>query len=56
MRPWLTAAAESARIVADRPDLWLAGALAWVTSVGWIPLLLGPVSVAVIRPLPIGCR
>lgn len=45
MRAWLTAAGESARVVAERPDLWLAGALAWVTSVGWIPLL-----VAVARP------
>jgi hypothetical protein len=45
MRPWLTAAGESARIVAERPDLWLAGALAWVTSVGWIPFV-----VAVARP------
>ena len=45
MRPWLTAAGESARIVAERPDLWLAGALAWVASVGWIPLI-----VAVARP------
>ncbi|MDQ4036303.1 MAG: hypothetical protein M3153_10265 [Chloroflexota bacterium] len=28
-----------------RPDLWLPGALAWVTSVGWIPFVL-----AVVRP------
>jgi hypothetical protein len=45
MRAWMTAAFASARSVADRPELWLPGALAWVVSVGWIPLLL-----AVARP------
>ena len=40
MRAWMTAAIQSARGVADRPELWLPGALAWVVSVGWIPLVL----------------
>lgn len=45
MRSWRDAAAASARLAASRPELWLAGALAWIASVGWIPLL-----VAVGRP------
>jgi hypothetical protein len=45
MRAWLTAASASARVVADRPALWLPGALAWIASIGWIPFLL-----AVARP------
>ena len=40
MRLWLRAAADSARFVSERPALWLPGALAWVSSVGWIPLLV----------------
>jgi hypothetical protein len=40
MRSWMTAAIASARGVADRPELWLPGALAWLVSVGWIPLVL----------------
>lgn len=36
----MTAAVASARGVADRPELWLPGALAWVVTVGWIPLLV----------------
>jgi hypothetical protein len=40
MRAWLSAALASARGVGDRPELWLPGALAWVVSVGWIPLVL----------------
>ena len=45
MRRWLEAATASAQFVSERPALWLPGALAWVASVGWIPLL-----VAVARP------
>ena len=45
MRRWLSAASASARLVSEWPALWLPGALAWVVSVGWIPLL-----VAVARP------
>jgi len=45
MRRWLAAAAASARLVSGRPALWLPGALAWIASLGWIPLL-----VAVTRP------
>jgi hypothetical protein len=40
MRAWMTAAFASARGVADRPELWLPGALAWVVSIGWLPLVL----------------
>jgi hypothetical protein len=42
---WLSAASGSARLVSERPALWLPGALAWIASVGWLPLL-----VAVARP------
>lgn len=45
MGRWLTAASASARLVSERPALWLPGALAWIASVGWLPLL-----VAVVRP------
>jgi hypothetical protein len=45
MRRWLSSASASARLVSEWPALWLPGALAWVASVGWIPLL-----VAVARP------
>jgi len=40
MRRWLNAAAASAHFVSERPALWLPGALGWVASVGWIPLLV----------------
>ncbi|MGI8998823.1 MAG: hypothetical protein ACR2GO_03845, partial [Candidatus Limnocylindria bacterium] len=33
------------RLVSERPELWLPGALAWIASVGWIPFI-----VAVVRP------
>ena len=45
MRHWLDAAGRSVRLVAERPELWLPGALAWTASVGWIPFI-----VAVARP------
>lgn len=45
VRRWLEAAAASLGRVADQPSLWLAGALAWLTTVGWIPFV-----VAVVRP------
>ena len=38
-------AAASAGRVADRPGLWLAGGLAWLTTIGWVPFV-----VAVVRP------
>ncbi len=40
MRRWLSVAAGSAQLVSERPALWLPGALAWIVSVGWIPLLV----------------
>ena len=45
MRRWIAAAGGSLREVADRPLLWLPGALAWLTTVGWVPFVL-----AVVRP------
>ncbi len=45
MRRWLIAASASARLVSGRPTLWLPGSLAWIASVGWLPLV-----VAVARP------
>ena len=41
MRRWMGAAAIALRIVSDRPGLWLPGGLAWIATVGWIPLLVG---------------
>jgi hypothetical protein len=45
MRRWRDAAGASVRVVSERPELWLPGALAWIASVGWIPFV-----VAVARP------
>ncbi|MGH2380356.1 MAG: hypothetical protein ACRDG7_03935 [Candidatus Limnocylindria bacterium] len=45
MRRWREAAVDAARFVSARPELWLPGALAWLSSVGWLPLI-----VAVARP------
>lgn len=39
MRRWLSRAVAAADAVADAPTLWLPGALAWLVTVGWIPLL-----------------
>lgn len=39
MRRWLFRARASADAAADTPALWLPGALAWLVTVGWIPLL-----------------
>src|SRR5918992_3833989 len=46
MPAWLRGAAGAARLVADRPDLWLPGALAALATYGALPLLLAVV------PLP----
>ncbi len=49
MRRWRDAAAGSVRVVSERAELWLPGALAWVASVGWIPFVIAvahPPSVA----------
>ena len=45
MRRWREAAVEAARFVSARPELWVPGALAWLSCVGWLPFL-----VAVVRP------
>jgi hypothetical protein len=39
MRRWLAAARAAATSVADEPLLWLPGALAWLVTVGWFPLV-----------------
>ena len=41
MRSWWTAAGWAAGLVADRPALWLPGALAWSVTVGWLVLVAG---------------
>jgi hypothetical protein len=41
MHRWLTASAQAASHVADRSSLWLAGALAWMVTVGWLALIVG---------------
>ena len=46
MRAWLARAAASARLVSDRPELWIPGALAALAFAGWLPLVLAVV------PLP----
>ena len=45
MRRWLRVTASAAVEVADHPQLWLPGALAWAVGVGWIALVAG-----VLRP------
>ena len=45
MRRWLAAAAPALAEVAERPTLWIPGALVWVASVGWMPFVA-----AVVRP------
>ena len=39
MDRWLRAALVAADQVADTPALWLPGALSWLVTVGWIPLV-----------------
>lgn len=41
MRRWWDAIATAAAEVADRPGRWVAGALAWIVTIGWLPLLVG---------------
>lgn len=41
MRHWLTVSTAAAAAVADRPRLWLPGALAWIVTVGWLPFVIG---------------
>ena len=44
MRRWWRASAAAATFVADRPTLWLAGALPWTVTVGWLALVGGVAS------------
>lgn len=46
MRRWLGAAGAAARLVSNRAELWIPGALAALAFVGWLPLVLA------IVPLP----
>ncbi len=41
MHRWWIASRSAAGIVADRPVLWLPGALAWVVGIGWLALIIG---------------
>jgi len=41
MRRWLGHASTAAAEAADRPELWLPGALAWTVTLGWIALVVG---------------
>ncbi|MEP7082503.1 MAG: hypothetical protein ABI841_05955, partial [Chloroflexota bacterium] len=43
MRRWLTEASVAAGHVSDRPELWVAGGLAWAATVGPLALLLAVV-------------
>lgn len=45
IRRWRAAAGDAAAAVVARPAWWLAGALAWLTTVGWIPF-----AAALLRP------
>ena len=41
MERWLSRARTAAAFVADRPELWLPGALVWTVTVGWVALAIG---------------
>jgi hypothetical protein len=41
MRRWLSAVRSAGDAVAERPALWLPGALAWVATIGWLALVFG---------------
>jgi hypothetical protein len=43
VRRWAGAAAASWRLIAERPALWLPGALAWLCTVGWAPFVIAVV-------------
>ena len=40
MRRWGAVASSVLGVIADRPHLWLPGALAWLATIGWIPLVV----------------
>jgi hypothetical protein len=40
MRRWGAMASSVLGLIADRPHLWLPGALAWLATIGWIPLVV----------------
>ena len=41
MRRWAAIAVEAGAVVGDRIVIWLPGALAWLCTIGWIPLVVG---------------
>jgi hypothetical protein len=41
MQRWWAASRAAAAMVADRPALWLPGALAWTVGIGWVALFIG---------------
>ena len=51
MRRWLSIAAAAAASVGDRPATWLPGALAWLCTIGWIPLVVGVARVPTVSDL-----
>jgi hypothetical protein len=40
MRHWVSVASAALGLIAEQPHLWLPGALAWLPTIGWIPLVL----------------
>ncbi len=40
MRRWGARASTVLGVIADQPRLWLPGALAWLATIGWIPLVV----------------
>ena len=41
MRRWAAIAVEAGAVVGDRIVIWVPGALAWLCTIGWIPLVVG---------------
>jgi hypothetical protein len=41
MRRWAAIAVEAGAVVGDRIVVWLPGALTWLCTIGWIPLVVG---------------
>jgi hypothetical protein len=41
MRRWLAAASAAGAAVGDRPATWAPASLAWLCTVGWLPLVVG---------------
>jgi hypothetical protein len=46
MRRWIAIAGAAGSLVGDRASTWLPGALTWLCTVGWVPIVIG------VTPLP----